>query len=71
MPIFEYKCLSCGKIEEVLVKSGPGTSPACPDCGKPMEKQFSSFSAVVKEAPHQHFGGCGCCPNTGCPKFGG
>jgi hypothetical protein len=36
-----------------------------------MEKQFSSFSAVVKEAPHQHSGGCGCCPNTGCPKFGG
>jgi len=70
MPIFEYKCLSCGKIEEVLVKSGPGTSPAFPDCGKSMEKQFSSFSAVVKEPPRP-VGGCQSCPNTGCPKFGG
>ncbi|HML74452.1 MAG TPA: zinc ribbon domain-containing protein [Anaerohalosphaeraceae bacterium] len=70
MPIFEYKCLSCGKIEEVLVKSGPGKSPACPDCGKSMEKQFSSFSAVVKEPPRPA-GGCHGCSNTGCPKFGG
>ncbi|MGH2272574.1 zinc ribbon domain-containing protein [Anaerohalosphaeraceae bacterium U12dextr] len=70
MPLFEYKCLSCGKIEEVLVKSGTGTPPACPTCSKPMQKQFSSFSAVVKEPPRPA-GGCQSCPNTGCPKFGG
>lgn len=65
MPIFEYKCPSCGKMQEVLVKGGPAKAPACPGCGKQMEKQFSSFAAVVKEAskiPPK----CQGCPK-GCP----
>lgn len=65
MPIFEYKCDVCGKVEEVLVKSGSGKAPACPSCGKKMEKQFSSFAAVVKESaqPASRCQGC----NKGCP----
>ena len=65
MPIFEYKCSSCGKTRELLIKSGPAKVPDCPDCGKKMDKQFSSFSAVVKEPP-KSAGKCHGCPK-GCP----
>ena len=64
MPIFEYKCV-CGKKEELLVKSGSAKAPACPDCGRKMEKQMSNFAAVVKEPPRS--GGCKGCPNA-CPN---
>jgi putative FmdB family regulatory protein len=62
MPIFEYKCPSCGKMQEILVKSGSGKAPDCPDCGQKMAKQFSSFAAVVKE-PSKIPPQC-----QGCPK---
>jgi putative FmdB family regulatory protein len=64
MPIFEYKCMNCGKTEEVLVKSSSAKAPACPGCGKEMKKQMSNFAAVVKEPPKS--GGCHGCPNA-CP----
>ncbi len=72
MPIFEYKCLECGFVNEVLVKSADSKAPACPQCGdKRCEKQFSSFAAVVKEpvAPPSK---CQTCPGAGgCPNFNG
>jgi putative FmdB family regulatory protein len=68
MPIFEYKCPSCGKMQEILVKSGSGKAPDCPDCGKKMDKQFSSFAAVVKE-PAKSPPQCQGCPK-GCRHMG-
>lgn len=65
MPIFEYKCSSCGKMQEVLVKSGQAKAPDCSDCGKKMDKQFSNFAAVVKVAPKSP-SQCQGCPK-GCP----
>jgi len=42
MPIYEYRCASCGEQTEVLVRSG-GTAPLCPHCGSPLlEKLFSA-----------------------------
>ena len=72
MPIFEYKCPQCGFINEVLVKSSDSKPPTCPQCGhKKTEKQFSSFSAVVKE-PAPPVSNCQTCPNSGgCPNFTG
>ncbi|MHC4553199.1 MAG: FmdB family zinc ribbon protein [Planctomycetota bacterium] len=71
MPIFEYKCPSCGFVNEALVKSASSKAPACPQCGeKKCEKQFSTFAAVVKEpAPATK---CQACPSAGgCPNFNG
>ncbi|HYL80185.1 MAG TPA: zinc ribbon domain-containing protein [Candidatus Acidoferrum sp.] len=35
MPIFEYKCLSCSHVFEVMVqRTGSGPKPACPECGQ-------------------------------------
>jgi len=70
MPIFEYKCTQCGFVNEVLVKSADSKAPTCPECGeKKVEKQFSSFAAVVKEPPAAA-SNCQACPSAGgCPNF--
>lgn len=71
MPIFEYKCTQCGFVNEALVKSASAKPPACPECGeKKVEKQFSTFSAVVKQnIPETK---CQSCPSAGgCPNFNG
>lgn len=71
MPIFEYKCTQCGFVNEMLVKSASAKPPACPKCGeKKTEKQFSTFSAVVKESTPET--NCQSCPGAGgCPNFNG
>ncbi|HPD47699.1 MAG TPA: zinc ribbon domain-containing protein [Anaerohalosphaeraceae bacterium] len=69
MPIFEYKCGKCGRVEEVLQKSAEVLRKVCPDCKGRMEKQFSSFSVGVKQP-----GGaskCISCTDRGCPHAGG
>lgn len=44
MPIFEYKCSSCDKLFETLVRSN--TQPTCPSCGGTyLAKQLSVFAA--------------------------
>jgi putative FmdB family regulatory protein len=66
MPVFEYKCSDCGKISEFLERAGNKEKKACSHCGgKKLEKQFSTFAAVVKE---QAAGNCHTCPSGGsCP----
>jgi len=58
MPLFEYKCKSCGKTSEILVRSG-SDRPEC-DCGsQDLEKLFSAFA--VSEgggAPSCESGSC-------------
>ncbi len=55
MPIFEYRCLGCGKIFEVFTQRQElSAAPKCPDCGKTEgERVFSAFSA-----PNGGSGGC-------------
>lgn len=45
MPVYEYRCPSCGKVFEITrrVDDIPKESP-CPDCGTPSPKIFSSFN---------------------------
>ena len=44
MPIFEYKCASCDKLFETLVRAD--TRPTCPNCGGTyLAKQLSVFAA--------------------------
>ena len=50
MPIYEYQCLDCGQICEVLVApSGAGAEPVrCTSCGgRNLEKIMSAASFVV------------------------
>jgi putative FmdB family regulatory protein len=47
MPIYEYKCESCGHVSEVLVQGffSPG-EPECPECGQKMQKLITSPSLL-------------------------
>lgn len=40
MPLFDYKCPSCGKKQTLLVKTYDQTIN-CPDCNAVMEKDYS------------------------------
>jgi putative FmdB family regulatory protein len=47
MPLFEYRCESCGHRFEQLTRSG--VAPACPKCqGERLEKQLSTFAVSVQ-----------------------
>jgi putative FmdB family regulatory protein len=48
MPIYEYKCLDCGKEHEVLQKFSDEPLKTCPDCGGSVTKLISNTSFVLK-----------------------
>ena len=46
MPLFEYRCESCGHAFEHLARAG--AAPSCPKChGEKLEKQLSVFAVNV------------------------
>ncbi len=49
MPLYEYRCVTCGRRFEVLRRLGQGSEGlACPECGRPeVEKEFSTFAGSV------------------------
>ena len=49
MPIYEYRCASCGAEKEVLQKVSDPLLTDCPECGKPtLEKQLSAAGFQLK-----------------------
>ena len=63
MPIFEYRCNSCGSDFELLVRSD--TTFACPECGDArIDKKLSVFASHLAHnqaaAPACHSGTGGC-----------
>jgi putative FmdB family regulatory protein len=64
MPIYEYRCKSCGHVIEVLESASEKGKHACPKCGQPgMQKIFSAFG-VEKGGSSSSAGSCptGTCP---------
>lgn len=53
MPIYEYKCESCGaKFEKLVRRSAESESLACPSCGKThLDQQYSTFAARANGSP--------------------
>ena len=48
MPLFDFRCRTCGKVFEILVRTGD--SPACPACGgAELEKQLPTFALSTDE----------------------
>ena len=49
MPIYEYRCASCGFENEYLQKVSDPLRTECPECGKPtFEKQVSAAGFQLK-----------------------
>lgn len=65
MPIFNYKCKSCGTECELLVARFDSAAE-CPKCGSAeMEKLPSRFAAVLTKGPRS------CANRDVCPSAGG
>lgn len=48
MPVYEYECLSCGKVNEVSQRVSDGPQGQCPFCGGAVRKLISNTSFVLK-----------------------
>jgi len=48
MPIYCYKCTSCGEKVEVLEKSTRCSPPECPECKGQMERVISPVGIIFK-----------------------
>lgn len=48
MPIYEYRCDSCGRLRELLLKPGEDAKPACPSCRKRMRRVISPTAFILK-----------------------
>ena len=61
MPVYEYRCQSCGEVFEILQRMGQGAEGlTCPSCGsEQLEKVFSTFAARgTTGGASQGVGGC-------------
>jgi len=47
MPIYEYRCESCGHDMEVLQKMSDEPLTVCPECGKPALKKLISAGGFI------------------------
>ncbi len=47
MPIYEYKCLTCGKIFEITQKITAKPITKCPECGGDVKKLISNSSSFI------------------------
>jgi len=62
MPIYEYKCLDCGRISEIFLRSPNIETIECPICGsKDLEKLLSASYAIRMDASMP---GRTCCGRT-------
>lgn len=75
MPIYEFKCASCGKRFERLCSIGDnGEKLSCPQCGATGPKRVMSGFAA-KGTGSEDFGGsggsgCGGCSSSNCGSCG-
>ncbi|TMQ72570.1 MAG: zinc ribbon domain-containing protein [Candidatus Eisenbacteria bacterium] len=51
MPIFEYRCTSCGERYETLVSRAERATPRCPRCGGAQAERLISTFAVGRARP--------------------
>ena len=47
MPIYEYRCTSCGEVFEVFHMAGEGVEPRCPKCLGKGERVISPVGGFV------------------------
>jgi putative FmdB family regulatory protein len=70
MPLFDFLCLDCGRVSEMLL-SGSSEEPGCPACGSQyLKRMLSAPSSLSGVAQHSLPGPkdtacCGSAPGQG------
>jgi len=63
MPIYEYKCRSCGQVSEVLIHGFASVKkPLCSNCGSDNLQRLLSVPSLLKEKTNAQ--GTTCCGRT-------
>ncbi|HET9314602.1 MAG TPA: zinc ribbon domain-containing protein [Vicinamibacteria bacterium] len=71
MPLYEYRCLGCGRLFEKLVRTW-NEAVDCPACAsQEIEKQLSTFAMTGTDGGRDRgtgtgMGGGACCGRGGC-----
>ncbi|MBN1626384.1 MAG: zinc ribbon domain-containing protein [Deltaproteobacteria bacterium] len=63
MPLYDYECLDCGKLSEILIANA-GDQPQCQSCGSKNLKKMISAPSSLTGASANGFPGPGdttCC----------
>jgi putative FmdB family regulatory protein len=66
MPLFDYLCIDCGKVSEILV-SASGDQPQCRACGSSNLKKMLSAPSTLSGVTGHRLPGDGdtaCCGST-------
>ncbi len=66
MPLYDYLCLDCKKVSEILVTSS-AEEPSCPDCGSSNLKKMLSAPSSLSGSSAQKMPGPGdtaCCGSS-------
>lgn len=58
MPIYEYRCVECGRVWEVLRRGLGESSARCPSCGGTRAEKLPSAAVLAKSATAR---GSTCC----------
>ncbi len=64
MPLYEFQCVDCGQVSEVLVLGRADEAPACRECGSTNMKKLMSASASSSGSLKNRLPGAGdtaCC----------
>jgi len=60
MPIYEYRCLTCGKVFEEIVANNKVNRLPCPECkSQQTEKLISRLGGINTGKSNKHFACCG------------
>ena len=62
MPIYDFKCLECGKVSEIFLRSADGQATCCPDCGSENLERLVSGSYMIRAGASAP--GTTCCGRT-------
>jgi putative FmdB family regulatory protein len=72
MPIFEYRCGTCGKVYEELVFGDRDRKVPCPACGSDKSEKIPSvIGGIAITAPSSPSCGTSCSGASVCPASGG
>lgn len=64
MPIYDYRCLDCGRVVELLVRGASSEGTGCPTCHGTRLEKLPSAGHILKS--HRPVGSTCCGPEDRC-----